>query len=80
MFGLEARPGKPPERQRGGEETIARACLLLFTIWIHRRLHPSQDQMGLKEPCFPPGTSMLVQVPPRTNFQEFPWKSIVDVP
>jgi hypothetical protein len=27
-----------------------------------------------------PGTSMLVQVPCCTNFQELPWKSTVEVP
>src|SRR5580692_9858436 len=38
------------------------------------------DQIGLSEPCLPPGTSMLAQVPPCTNFHELPWKSVVDVP
>jgi hypothetical protein len=28
----------------------------------------------------PPGTWIVVQVPPCTNFQAFPWKSTVDVP
>jgi hypothetical protein len=38
------------------------------------------DDKGVGEPCFPPGTTMLTQVPPRTNFQELPWKSMVEVP
>jgi hypothetical protein len=35
---------------------------------------------GVTEPVRPPGTSMLVQVPCCTNFQELPWKSTVEVP
>jgi hypothetical protein len=39
-----------------------------------------QELMAVSDPCLPPGTSMLVQVPPRTNFHALPWKSIVEVP
>jgi hypothetical protein len=35
---------------------------------------------GVSEPVRPPGTSMLVQVPCCTNYQELPWKSTVEVP
>ena len=40
----------------------------------------NQDFSGESEPWPPPGTSILVQVPPWTNFHELPWKSIADVP
>jgi hypothetical protein len=36
--------------------------------------------MGFSEPCWPFGVTMLVQVPPSTNFHALPWKSVVDVP
>src|SRR5271156_674409 len=35
---------------------------------------------GVSDPVLPPGTWIVWQVPPATNFQEFPWKSTVDVP
>src|ERR1700751_5803694 len=36
--------------------------------------------MGFSEPFLPFGRSMLVQVPPCTNFQALPWKSALEVP
>src|ERR1700751_3758097 len=36
--------------------------------------------MGFSEPFLPFGRSMLVQVPPGTNFHALPWKSAVEVP
>src|SRR5271167_4793360 len=35
---------------------------------------------GVSDPVLPPGTWIVWQVPPATNFQELPWKSTVDVP
>jgi len=40
----------------------------------------SPYQTGFSEPFLPPGSSMLVQVPPWTNFHALPWKSTVEVP
>jgi hypothetical protein len=37
-------------------------------------------QVGVSEPCLPFGSSIDVQVPPRTNFHALPWKSTVEVP
>src|SRR6516225_1931590 len=36
--------------------------------------------IAVREPCLPFGSSIEVQVPPWTNFQELPWKSTVEVP
>src|SRR6266446_3716579 len=52
-------------------------------IQVVSALQPMSDDYdgsGVSEPCLPPGTAILAQVPPWTNFQELPWKSTVEVP
>ena len=69
VFGLEA----GADHRRGGPGRVA--------VGSHGELRPrDQDLIGVSEPCPPPGSWMLVQVPARTNFQALPWKSMVDVP
>src|SRR4051794_16946197 len=85
MFVLEAGPGDAAEWNRKAEGLgcgrdrpdrrvhVAPPLSLL-------RCAGSEAQTGLSEPFLPFGRSMLVQVPPCTNFHALPWKSVVEVP
>jgi hypothetical protein len=44
--------------------------------WLGGMAH----HIGVSEPCLPSGSTIDVQVPPMTSFQELPWKSTVEVP
>ena len=85
MLGLETGPGHARKRDGRDTGTIAGAQIHLSSGSDHVILRSEfrgmlQDFIGMSIPCWPPGTTMLVQVPPWTNFHALPWKSIVDVP
>jgi hypothetical protein len=90
MLGLEACARKPRHRIRRKTDSRRFQLDVRGRVMSHRwsaAFRPSRvafvtliDYVGVSEPFLPFGRTMDVQVPPRTNFHEFPWKSTVEVP
>jgi hypothetical protein len=61
--------------------SLATTFMIVSGFLLRRFAYAGKSRVSaVGEPVLPPGIWMLAQVPCPTNFQELPWKSMVDVP